>query len=358
MTVSHDLDRPIGTPIPGRAGLPGHAISPGRRDLSEACALAAAPIGSESVRNAHPGYTLDQLVLRCWALGVPPRGCTHKELKLVRDDFEHVRRKRGVHRFEHTGPAGNQIRCFGGHNGGGSYCGATTISLGDDSCCWRHDGVQEIEDCDIPSSAKARLGAVRLDLLKAGYSDADIDATPSIEQIIELLAALPAESPKSDNGDGPPHSARASEIEAQEVKEVEEAIRRGTDTARRRAVEENAMDVAMSWYRDAGWNVDDVSATESFDLLCTRGGEELHVEVKGRSTEAATVILTHNEVEHARDRNHRTELFVVSNITVSSEKDGTPAASGGDCVVYGDAWQPDDDDLTPLAYTYRLPSQT
>ena len=114
------------------------------------------------------------------------------------------------------------------------------------------------------------------------------------------------------------------------------------------------MDVAMSCYRDAGWKVDDVSATESFDLLCTRDGEELHVEVKGRSTDAATVILTRNEVAHARE--HPTALFVVSNISVSRDKSGTPA-SGGDYRVYEDPWQPNDDDLTPLAHSYRLPDQ-
>ena len=115
------------------------------------------------------------------------------------------------------------------------------------------------------------------------------------------------------------------------------------------------MDIAKRYYEGEGWKVDDVSATESFDLRCNRKGDELHVEVKGLSREAATVILTHNEVEHARE--HRTALFVLSNITTSPDEDGTLVASGGDCRVFNDPWEPDDNDLTPLAYSYRLPAQ-
>ena len=38
------------------------------------------------------------------------------------------------------------------------------------------------------------------------------------------------------------------------------------------------------------------TATESYDLICRRGDEVKHVEVKGTTTDGAEVILTPNEV--------------------------------------------------------------
>lgn len=41
-----------------------------------------------------------------------------------------------------------------------------------------------------------------------------------------------------------------------------------------------------------------------YDLRCTRGTEERHVEVKGTTGAATSVELTINEVLHARDQGH------------------------------------------------------
>lgn len=46
--------------------------------------------------------------------------------------------------------------------------------------------------------------------------------------------------------------------------------------------------------------VHDRHVGNSFDLLATRGDERLYVEVKGTSTSGEQVILTKNEVAHAR----------------------------------------------------------
>src|SRR5262249_11051821 len=50
----------------------------------------------------------------------------------------------------------------------------------------------------------------------------------------------------------------------------------------RAAVESHAMKCVQRHYREAGWDVGDVSRSQPFDFLCTRNGDvELCVEVKG-----------------------------------------------------------------------------
>jgi len=75
------------------------------------------------------------------------------------------------------------------------------------------------------------------------------------------------------------------------------------------AVEAFAMNLATEFY-STDWNVEDVHGTKSYDLICRRQGEVKHVEVKGTTTDGMEVILTPNEVKHARE-NPCTALFVV-----------------------------------------------
>ena len=52
------------------------------------------------------------------------------------------------------------------------------------------------------------------------------------------------------------------------------------------AVEVHAINAATAFYaRD--WDVEDVHGTESYDLVCRRGGEVKHVEVKGTTNTGA-----------------------------------------------------------------------
>jgi hypothetical protein len=118
------------------------------------------------------------------------------------------------------------------------------------------------------------------------------------------------------------------------------------------AVEALAMNRATEFYSQA-WDVEDVHGSESYDLICRRGGEVKHVEVKGTTTDGAEVILTPNEVRHAREYSH-TALFVVSHITVGRAEDGTVTATGGNHHCY-DPWRVGDGTLTPLGFRYQVP---
>jgi hypothetical protein len=102
------------------------------------------------------------------------------------------------------------------------------------------------------------------------------------------------------------------------------------------AVEAHAMNMAVEFYGET-WDVEDVHGTESFDMICRRDdGQVKHVEVKGTTTDGAEVILTPNEISHARD-NLRSALFVLSNITVERAEHGTVIATGGTRHSY-DPW--------------------
>jgi hypothetical protein len=85
----------------------------------------------------------------------------------------------------------------------------------------------------------------------------------------------------------------------------------------RRAIEDYAMRRAEAHYAQAGWQVQDVSRHESYDLHCARlDGAQLRVEVKGTTSRGAHVVLTRNEVEHARRHHPHVALFVVSSIRI------------------------------------------
>ena len=113
------------------------------------------------------------------------------------------------------------------------------------------------------------------------------------------------------------------------------------------------MNAATEFYRTA-WDVEDVHGRESYDLICRRGNEVKHVEVKGTTTDGAQVILTPNEVTHAREHSY-TALFVLSGITVERAEDGTVTATGGQHRCH-DPWRLDDGTLTPLGFRYQVPA--
>lgn len=117
------------------------------------------------------------------------------------------------------------------------------------------------------------------------------------------------------------------------------------DQAAKAAVEAHAMNAATEFYSQA-WTVEDVHGRESYDLRCRRGGQELRVEVKGTTTDGTEVILTPNEVGHARSYPH-TALFILSNISLEKAHDGTVQATGGNRHVF-DPWHIDDGTLTPI----------
>jgi hypothetical protein len=121
----------------------------------------------------------------------------------------------------------------------------------------------------------------------------------------------------------------------------------------RRAIELHAMDLAMVHYVKLGYSVENKAAFESYDLRCTRLGEEVRVEVKGTRGEGSEVEVTINEVENARGTGWRTDLFVVSGIGIKKAKQGPVAAGGVIQIVEG--WRAPQADLSPSRFRCRVP---
>lgn len=125
-----------------------------------------------------------------------------------------------------------------------------------------------------------------------------------------------------------------------------------TDTPTKLAVEAAAMSAAREHYESLDWTVENVSTKKCFDLLCTKGEEELHVEVKGTTQPPKGVFLTANEVAHAEQPGTRVALFILSGIAISN-LDGKPVASGGMKTVL-DPFELKRERLTVKQYTYSL----
>ena len=123
----------------------------------------------------------------------------------------------------------------------------------------------------------------------------------------------------------------------------------------RRAIEQYAMQKAKAFYEERGWKVFDVSTTHSYDLLCKGDdGEELHVEVKGTISDGTQILLTANEVRHARDHYPKVALFILSRIQVDPTSIENP--QGGEIQIL-EPWKVDELALSPLAFAYNFPKK-
>jgi hypothetical protein len=121
----------------------------------------------------------------------------------------------------------------------------------------------------------------------------------------------------------------------------------------RRAIEDHAMALATQYYARLGWEVTDVSLHEPYDLRCTRAGvPPLHVEVKGTTGDGSQVLLTPNEVAHARTQHPHIALVVVANLSLMPTPDGW-VASGCDLRVV-QPWLVDDTNLRPIGFVLSL----
>lgn len=140
----------------------------------------------------------------------------------------------------------------------------------------------------------------------------------------------------------------------------DEAFKTMADPERRAAVEQYAVARAKAHYESSGYAV--CERGKPFDLKCVPragtcvGTQEVHVEVKGTVGSGKVVHLTRNEVLDASSTGSwRSDLYIVSRIVL--ERFGPSAtwlAKGGvdRCII---GWRPDDADLSPTDYDYRVP---
>ena len=129
----------------------------------------------------------------------------------------------------------------------------------------------------------------------------------------------------------------------------------GLTTEQNQAVESRAMEAAREFFEGEGFELTDCSGTQPYDYVGVREAEKLYIEVKGTTTEGQQVVLTRNEVEHARRHQGRVALFVLSGIELVGPTDVNVNGSGGTPTVFW-LWEINTGELTPISYTYSLPA--
>ena len=78
--------------------------------------------------------------------------------------------------------------------------------------------------------------------------------------------------------------------------------------------------------------------------------------MKGTTTSGEEIILTSNEVEHARAHRSRCMLFILYQIEVADGPEGPAAAGGTRRVLW--PWDVDAGRLAPISYKCRIYSNT
>lgn len=123
------------------------------------------------------------------------------------------------------------------------------------------------------------------------------------------------------------------------------------DSKLRKALEDYAMNKAKQYFKAKGYQWEDLSKYQSFDLKCSKGKEVLYVEVKGTQTDGSEIILTPNEVEFAKEHQKQMALFVLHSIQVS---DGLNLSGGKRHLCL--PWKVKEDKLKAMAYKYEVPN--
>lgn len=122
------------------------------------------------------------------------------------------------------------------------------------------------------------------------------------------------------------------------------------DAEVRKAIEDTAQDRLMSYFRDRGWTVTDTRQNRPYDAVADKGAERIYLEAKGTQSRGDSVILTRNEVYHARHHPGAWVMGVWSDVKLV---DGVVDRRSGKFRVL--PFSPNDEDLRPRDFDWILP---
>ena len=135
------------------------------------------------------------------------------------------------------------------------------------------------------------------------------------------------------------------------------------DPLLRAVIESYAVECAWEWLKGEGWVCKPLG--KPFDLRCTKGDQELHVEVKGTRGKGTIVELTRNEVIHnqkpctSETACDEQALFVVSEITLTGQKpEGGKMGYAWPWKITSTVQYDHDGELIPTKYDYTVPELT
>lgn len=123
-----------------------------------------------------------------------------------------------------------------------------------------------------------------------------------------------------------------------------------SDVEVRLKVEAHAMAICKKHYSSLGYEVEDVSASHSYDFIIKKDDQIQFIEVKGTQSSGDKIILTKNEVELCRNDDSKMILFLVHSILMN--KKNVRSGSGVFSII--DPWEICNERLTPISFTYRL----
>ncbi|MCR1161653.1 DUF3883 domain-containing protein [Paenarthrobacter sp. UW852] len=119
----------------------------------------------------------------------------------------------------------------------------------------------------------------------------------------------------------------------------------------RKAIEDAAQDRLMAYYRERGWTVTDTRTNRPYDAEAVMGDQLLYLEAKGTQSVGGSVIITRNEVDHARNHAGQCRMGIWSGMRL--RPDGTVDPDAGRFQELDFA--PEDQDLVPRDFDWRLP---
>lgn len=141
-------------------------------------------------------------------------------------------------------------------------------------------------------------------------------------------------------------------FEARESSATESRAGFGLGAAENKVIERHSVELAIEYLNKLGYaDVQDVGDRESYDLLATSPSGVLHVEVKGSTGPATSVILTKNEVDFQRSAYPENALLIVSEIDL--EKSDSLSAKGGTISLIS-PWLIEISSLVPISYKYTV----
>lgn len=119
----------------------------------------------------------------------------------------------------------------------------------------------------------------------------------------------------------------------------------------RKAIEDAAQDRLMQHYRDDGWTVTDTRHNRPYDAEAVKGDKRVYLEAKGTQSRGETVIVTPNEVEHARLHPGLCVIGVWSGMRLTPGGAVDPDAGLFNIIGF----DPDKGDLRPRGFDWALP---
>ncbi|MET3206280.1 UNVERIFIED_ORG: hypothetical protein ABIB21_003099 [Arthrobacter sp. UYEF13] len=153
--------------------------------------------------------------------------------------------------------------------------------------------------------------------------------------------------------DPSPEGADAQEAGSPEVWDLPGVAGQGLqmDAAFRKAIEDAAQDRLMSHYRDRGWTVTDTRQNRPYDAVADKGAERIYLEAKGTQSQGHSVIVTRNEVDHARQHSGSCVMGIWAGMRLV---DGVVDPEAGVFRIL--PFSPDDHELRPRDFDWTLPA--